>query len=188
MTFVQSRLGSTRLPRKALADLDGRCLIEVVMAQAEKIGYPVVLLIPVVDKELAALALAHDWIYHEGDEEDVLGRFAAAARSFNPDHIIRVCGDSPFIDPVWARRTVAEHLRGDWDFTSDHENEGRGIQVFRTAALLKADELAYPPERHSPDLLFTGSGSLQIWKTQTIRTSVDNADDLERAWRWLKED
>lgn len=183
-TFVQARLGSDRLPRKVLADIHGESMLERVMRRAEAIGYPVALLIPETDKELAGLALAKEWVYLEGDEEDVLGRFADGVRAFKPDHVVRVTADCPFVDAGWARHTVAEHLRGGYDLTTDHLAEGRGVQVFKADALLQADKMASKYFRHSPDVWILDRN--KTYSVHEMKWSVDTTNDLEAARRRCK--
>lgn len=181
-TFVQARLGSTRLARKVFADIGGEAMVERVMRRAEAIGFPVALLIPEVDTELAGMAMAHDWIYMGGSEEDVLGRFADGVRAFKPDHVVRVTADCPFVSPEYAQWTVDEHLRSGADLTWD-EAEGRGIQVFTAEAILRADEEAVGAFRHSPDVWMIDNAMFDV---RTVKWSVDTEDDLETARRRLK--
>lgn len=190
-TFVQARLGSTRLPRKVLADIAGQTLLERVMGRAERIGPPVALLIPESDKELAVYAMAKEWVWVYGPEEDVLGRFAEGVRAFQPDHVVRVTADCPFLDVEAARWTVQEHVRGGYDLTTYHQAEGRGVQVFRADALLAADQYASNSARHSPDAAFLpgedGYGA-HGFTVHHVRFSVDTPEDLETARRRAKEE
>ncbi len=184
-TLVQARLGSTRLPRKVLMDIEGKSLLGRVMERASLIGPPVALVIPEQDTELHRYAIDLDWPVFLGSEEDVLSRFADAALALGCDHVIRVTADCPFLDPELARFTLMEHLHGGYDLTTSHEAEGRGAQCYRTEALVKVNEIARKDQRHSPDLVFLSG--YEPWRVHHIRTSVDNADDLETARRRAKE-
>lgn len=177
-TFVQARLGSTRLPRKVLKDLHGESILERVMRKADAIGFPVALLIPETDKELAGLALAKEWVYLEGPEDDVLRRFAMGVEAFKPDHVVRVTADCPFLDPWCAKWAVDDHLRSGADLTWD-QAEGRGVQVFRAEALLEADEKATARwHREHPD-----EWLLARQRYNVVTYSVDTEEDLVRARR-----
>ena len=76
---VQARCGSTRLPRKVLADLAGRTLIERVVERAwrARLVDRVVVLTSTEssDDELAALCEARDIEVRRGSEGDVLSRY-----------------------------------------------------------------------------------------------------------------
>ncbi len=184
-TLVQARLGSTRLPRKVLKDIAGQSMIERVMERAQQIGPPVVVVAP-SDPELSIYCLERDWLYCVGPEEDVLARYANVAEGLHADHVVRVTSDCPFLDVEAAKLTLAEHLHGGYDLTTYHLAEGRGVQVFKASALIRAAELATEMFRHSPDVWFlTGYGP---WKVHHVRFSVDTEEDLETARRraeWL---
>lgn len=182
--LVQARLGSTRLPRKVLMDIAGKSMLERCMERAAQIGPPVVLVIPKDDAELAAYALEREWTYCLGPEEDVLERFRLAAVALKAEHIVRVTADCPFLDVEWARHTLATHLEGGYDLTWD-EAEGRGVQVFSVAALVKASNRSFRTERHSPDVAILRMRGL--FKVHRVRASVDTTDDLETARRRAQE-
>ena len=179
--LVQARLGSTRLPRKVLKDIGGKTMLERVMERAALIGPPVVLVIPEDDLELAMYAIARNWTYIHGSEEDVLDRYATAATRLLADHIVRVTSDCPFLDVEAAQLTLAEHLHGKYDLTTYHEAEGRGVQVFRVESLRRVAEIAPADMRHSPDLVFLKAYG--PWKVHHIRFSVDTDKDLTTARR-----
>lgn len=180
--LVQARLGSTRLPRKILMNIEGKTMLERVVERAQQIGPPVALVIPEHDVELHAYAIEHGWPCFLGSEEDVLGRYAQAALALKADHVVRVTADCPFLSVEWAQVTLAEHLHGGYDLTWD-EAEGRGVQVFSVEALLRADREATPAFRHSPDVWMIHSELLHDgrFSVHRIRASVDTSDDLETA-------
>ena len=180
-TLVQARLGSTRLPRKVLMDIKGKSMLERIMERAALIGPPVVLVIPEDDLELALYAIARDWTYMHGSEEDVLDRYAKCATSLNADHVIRVTSDCPFLDVEAAQLTLAEHLHGRYDLTTYHEAEGRGVQVFKVETLRKVAEIAVKDMRHSPDLVLLKAYG--PWVVHTMKFSVDTEADLATARR-----
>lgn len=177
---VQARLGSTRLPRKVLADIGGRTLLERVVDRASLIGYPVCVAIP-PDVELALLCAENEWTYVEGSETDVLGRYADAARALRADHVVRVTADCPFLDVEAARWTVEWHHQTGADFTH-HVAEGRAVQVLKTTALLNAEKLAPGPVgfyRDSPDeWILHSPGRYHI---EQVKFSVDTEAELETA-------
>jgi spore coat polysaccharide biosynthesis protein SpsF len=50
---------------------------------------------------------------------DVLSRFLSAADEFDPDVVVRLTGDNPFVDPDVIDLVVREHLAGGADYTSN---------------------------------------------------------------------
>lgn len=183
--LIQARLGSTRLPRKVLMDIGGKSMLERVWERASQIGPPTALVIPEQDTELALYAVARDWPYLLGPEEDVLARYAQAATALNADHFIRCTADCPFLDVEAARLTLAEHLEGGYDLTTYHEAEGRGVQVYRTETLVRVNKIARHDMRHSPDLVLLSSYG--PWAVHHVRFSCDTPNDLLTARRRAKE-
>ncbi len=110
MALVQARLGSTRLPGKALLDLCGHPVLHWVLARTARARTldTVVLATSTAprDDALAALAGALDIACHRGCEDDVLARFADAAVAHGAAVVVRVCADNPLIAPEEIDRLV----------------------------------------------------------------------------------
>lgn len=115
LAIIQARVGSRRLPGKVLADIAGKPLIRhVYEATATAVGAPnVVVAIPrtpendVLYKYLDEMgAQVYAW---DGNEDDVLGRFVAVARTFRwhpHTTLLRVTADDPYKDPVMMQRVL----------------------------------------------------------------------------------
>lgn len=184
-TLVQARLSSLRLPRKVLAPLiEGRTMLGEVVRRAEQIGPPVVVVIPGEEKELARYCLDREWTYLQGPTEDVLERFRLAATTLRADHVIRVTADCPFLDVEAARLTLETHVHGGYDFTH-YIAEGRAVQVYSTAALLRAASKASERFRHSPDVWILSRP--QAYHVHEVKFSVDTETDLATARRRAEE-
>lgn len=107
VAIVQARMSSSRLPCKSLADLGGRSLLAHVLERAALIPQidRVVLAIPTED----ARFLSHLWPHVVcGPKEDVLARYALAAKEYEADVIVRVTGDCPLF--AWDRAGEALHM------------------------------------------------------------------------------
>jgi len=101
---VQARLGSTRLPRKMLADVGGgRSLLDVVLGRllgrfgAERLVLATT--VEPVDDGLVEVAGRHGVSVHRGSVTNVLERFLGAADRGGWSKLVRVCADNPFILP-----------------------------------------------------------------------------------------
>lgn len=100
--IIQARLGSTRLPRKVLADLNGRPLIEHVVNRVKASRYVDRVVVATSscssDDDLVSACLSRDLLVYRGDAENVLARYIGACEEFECGKIIRVCADNPFLD------------------------------------------------------------------------------------------
>lgn len=172
--FIQSRMGSTRLPGKALMDLDGDPMTRFMLKRLDALD-PIVLCpdedVTIFEKELSP------WRIIGGDRDDVLARFRKAARLNPAKFYVRLTGDCPLVDPDWIRWVLACAMSGNHGYYGiANDPDGNDVQVIRADMFeqYKArDEHvtsfmsnAYPP--------FGGGGP---------KYSVDTQEDLDRVRR-----
>lgn len=104
VAVVQARMGSTRLPNKAMLWLNGWPVIHWVQSRLHRCASldEIIFAIPwtpendVLDDIL--VRIWHQWVYR-GPENDVLTRITEAARLAKADIVVRVCADNPFVSP-----------------------------------------------------------------------------------------
>lgn len=100
--FIQARLTSSRFPSKMLSPLCGYTLCEFVYRRclnSKNVDDAAVLTSDEIsDDKLAKLCEEKSIKLFRGNLNDVLARFVSAANFFGAGYIIRVCGDSPFVD------------------------------------------------------------------------------------------
>ena len=141
---LQARLGSTRLPGKALATIGGlslleRCLRRLVRSQAGQVVLATTRLPQ--DDALASVATRMGLGVYRGSADDVLGRYVSAATAFAFDIVIRATGDNPAVD-MGAPRRVLRGL-GSADYACENGLPyGGGVEAVRTTALARAAMLA----------------------------------------------
>lgn len=176
LAVIQARMGSTRLPRKMLADLGGKPLVlwTVEPAVKEFGAANTVAAIPASEEndELAAVLAPYVNVFRwDGPERDVLGRFHACATTFRwaPWSVImRLTADDPFKDTASMRRvSLGERLPVEM-----------GGEAFTLAQLREAHATATERE-HLTHVFFDSpppSPPSGIW-------TVDTAVDLDRARR-----
>jgi spore coat polysaccharide biosynthesis protein SpsF len=155
---VSARMASSRRPGKALADLAGRPLLEVLLERMRTAsGVSGVALATSERPEndaLAAVAERMDVPVFRGDEDDVLRRHLDCARWLGADHVVRVTGDNPLTDVPTAEALVAQHLASGADYTyvpGDALLMGILSEVISTDALTRAWERG--DARHRSELM-----------------------------------
>ena len=106
--FLQVRLDSSRLPRKALLDLAGKTVVEHAMNALSLVKSDIRMLLTTEDSEneLRPLAAECGWDVFVGPKDDVLARFVLAARETGASVIIRATGDNPLVSPAMANAAV----------------------------------------------------------------------------------
>ena len=114
LAVVQARLGSTRLPGKALMQIAGRPMLAHVVARAKAIPYidQIVLATTVSPEDDTLVDLARSLLVPSvrGSVDDVLDRFHSALLQYPTDSILRVTGDCPLLDPEVSGLVVKEYL------------------------------------------------------------------------------
>jgi len=123
LAIIQARLGSTRLPGKACLDLAGRPMLTHVIERSSRsrlIGDLIVATTTSAD-DLAIVRLCAEMnvrVYC-GHENDPLERYYQAARLYGADHVLRLKGDCPLIDPQIIDQAIDLHLTSTADYTSN---------------------------------------------------------------------
>jgi len=160
VAIVQARMGGTRLPGKVMADIEGQPLIVRQMDRMKRAQAldEIVVAVPcgspswpdaVGDKELAEFCTAHGWTCWAGPEDDVLRRYAEAAKWHEADPIVRMTMDCPLID--WGiidgcvrlyRESGADYVSNNLERTFPH---GTDVEVFSAQALRDAHEQSVDP-------------------------------------------
>ena len=114
-TIVTARLGSSRLPRKMLAPLRGRTVLDRVLDRAALATRADLLVLATTwepaDDELTEAARARGCEVFRGATQDILVRWRDAARAHDVDLLVNCDGDDVFCDAVHADRIVEEHRR-----------------------------------------------------------------------------
>ncbi len=142
--IIQARLGSTRLPRKILADVGGWPMLRHVVHRIELVGIPLVVASPMEDQvEICKAWSGFQVVAPECDADDVLLRYLLTAKIYGLDGIMRVTGDCPLIDPAICSRVLHVFNSGYFDYVANDVwpsyPHGLGCEVFTRASLEDAN-------------------------------------------------
>jgi spore coat polysaccharide biosynthesis protein SpsF (cytidylyltransferase family) len=200
LAIIQARLGSTRLPRKALMDIGGKPLIQHVAERVAIVAEfeTVVVAVPsAADADAIRPHVDHvAMVFHASSiaEPDVLGRYVACLNHFGCDEdiIVRITGDCPLWNPDEGRRVLLEYLRQrpSVEYVTNAMDgyyvDGEDVEVFSADALRAANIYATDPHdrehvgpfmaRTYPALICLPTGA----RVAHPKTSVDTLEDLER--------
>ena len=102
VAIIQARMGSSRLPGKVLAEIEGQSLLGILISRVKFSKF--------LDEIVVATTMEKaddilcDWLinegieYFRGSERDVLGRFWQCAQLYRADIIVRITADDPLKD------------------------------------------------------------------------------------------
>ncbi len=161
--FLQVRVGSTRLPGKALLPLEGLTVIEHAMRNLMDVNADVFAILTEPESKSQLAGLAEKWGYKLfiGDREDVLKRYADAVKYFSAETVVRATGDNPLVSGSLANDIIRYHNLKNADFSAFTGMPlGTGVEILRGESILQANELStdlYEREHVSPSLYFRES-------------------------------
>jgi glutamate-1-semialdehyde 2,1-aminomutase/spore coat polysaccharide biosynthesis protein SpsF len=196
VAIIQARLGSSRLPRKVLADIAGRPMLWHVVQRvrrAQLVDQVVVATsVAATDEPLAVYCREAGLPCFRGNEDDVLDRFYQAAAYFEAGVVVRITADCPLIDPAVIDQVVGAFRQGKGDYVSNTLRytypDGLDVEVFSAAALEQAwREARKPSEREHVTPYLYLSGKFRAANVEnpvdvaahTHRWTVDQPGDLE---------
>ena len=150
--IVQARMGSTRFPGKMLKKLGNYHIIDWVINRLKRSNNldGIVLATTTLSEDDVLQQKAKFWgvDVFRGSNEDVLGRFDKAARYFEVNTIVRVCGDNPFVAPEEIDRLIEFFDNNPCDYACNHQNrlgsgyaDGFGAEIFSSNLLNKIKRL-----------------------------------------------
>jgi glutamate-1-semialdehyde 2,1-aminomutase len=185
VAIIQARMGSTRLPNKAMKLINGVPMIELLLhrlANSKEIHQIVVATsthknnLPLVNH---VNKLGYDC--EQGSETDVLDRYIQAAKKYHAEVIVRITGDCPLVDPELVDSLISRFKSRSFDYISNIAPatypDGLDVEVFtfnalKIAGISTTDQ--FDREHVTPYLRNSG-----IYKI----SSIQHSEDLS-AFRW----
>jgi spore coat polysaccharide biosynthesis protein SpsF (cytidylyltransferase family) len=184
LIIIQARLGSTRLPGKVLMPIKGKPMIQYLCERVDEVTMSdaIELALPYVDGFSALGDWCRSHFGNEGtdmgqdDEDDVAGRFCSTLEDHpERDTFVRLCGDSPLMDPALIDAAIALYEPPYLEIRSPVGC----VEVCDTAEFLAGLPMMTPHEREHVTLRLRPSG-----KTISVgngpRLVVDTAEDFQR--------
>lgn len=142
---IQARMGSERLPGKVMRSLLDQPMLAWIVHRVAKShlidGIVIATTLDSRDDIITHFARERGWTVYRGSENDVLDRYYQAARETHADHIVRITGDCPLIDPtvldyvIAAYRSAVPHVDYATNTLTRTYPRGLDAEVFSFAAL-----------------------------------------------------
>jgi spore coat polysaccharide biosynthesis protein SpsF (cytidylyltransferase family) len=195
VAILQQRLGSKRLPCKALLNLAGKNMTQNIIERvqrAKKLDL-IALTYPAKDDELREVLWRNN-IYlspWEGDENDLVGRYLHTATITKADIIVRVPCDNPCIEPEYIDKAVEYYLDQPCVFYTNADAvwidamciDGLGCEVFSMSRLKWLDRRTNgnKEQREHPHKFFNDEDACHgNWRSQdALRLDVNTPADYD---------
>jgi glutamate-1-semialdehyde 2,1-aminomutase len=193
VAIVQSRMGSTRLPGKALKEIVGKTMIELLLLRLSKSKQIDEIVVATSDDknndQLQEQVEILGFQCIRGSENDVLSRFYEAAKLSNADAIVRITGDCPLIDSAVVDECISQFKRNKSDYSSNIDPasypDGLDVEVISFDSIERAfyetnskfdREHVTPYIRNSKN--FTKTSLRYKNNLSSYRWTVDEPEDL----------
>ncbi len=192
---TQARISSSRLSRKVLLTINGKSLLEYHLERAKKSKLVNSWIVATTDEPNSELICDIASKLHiksfKGNLNDVLDRFYQAAKTENPDYLVRLTSDCPLIDSELIDETIKFCLDNNLDYYSNTIEEiypdGLDVEVFSFKSLENAWQNAtliadrehvtpYIRRKYSFDLK---KKNILEKKYADLRITVDEQKDFE---------
>lgn len=188
IAIIQIRLGSTRLPRKAMLKILDKPIIwhiynrlkfchnldEIVISTgASKNNF-----------EIYDFAKKNNFLIFEGSETDLIDRLYQTAKKFQASAIVRITGDSPLVDPEIVDQVVStfKNSSNEFDIVSNCKKPsfpyGLEVEIFSIESLKKMWLQIKKPEIREWFPLFIEKNP-ELFKI----LNISNSQDLSK-FRW----
>lgn len=150
--IIQARMGSTRLPGKALKDICGKSMLERVVERVKKTktidGLIIATTVREEDDQIVAECEKVGVPVFRGDPEDLLDRYYQCAKRYGVQNVIRITSDCPLIEPEVIDLVVGKFFEVKPDYASNTlpprtYPRGLDVEVFSFDAL----ELAWREDK-----------------------------------------
>jgi spore coat polysaccharide biosynthesis protein SpsF len=198
---ILARLDSARLPGKALRPVAGRELLGRVIDRVRLAVPADAILVATSDREIddpiAKFVSGEGISVFRGSVNDVAGRCLACAEVYGLGYLVRISGDSPFIDPSLIQSMMQRFESGDADIVTNVFPRGfppgMSVEVIAVAALRRIIEASDDPadREHVTVLAYRDPTEFKIDNVAPetadlsgVALTIDTEADLARA-EWI---
>ncbi len=199
-----ARLDSSRLPGKQLKPLnDDFNVMELLVKRLSACAIESNMIIATSDRDLDQpledFALSHDLGIFRGNAHNVAQRCLDCMKAHHLDWYVRICADSPLMDPAIVDQVVEEFLQNDSDLTSNvfisHTFPfGCSVEIITLKAMQRicdsTDDMYYLEHvtayayQHPNEFNIQGVDAKEKYSNEVQSISVDTPEDLEKS-RWI---
>lgn len=192
--ILASRIGSTRLPQKALKPM-ANCdsMLELIIKRLRSSKNSSDIIVATEEKSYNAFKNIFEKLkcdYFIGSEIDVLDRYVKAAQKFGGDIIVRATGDNPLVSIKALDMIVDYHIKNNADLSHyDLLPYGSGIEVINYEALKYANDNSKDSfeHEHITQFHYRNSDKFKIENPKAseefampeLRTTVDTIEDYK---------
>jgi spore coat polysaccharide biosynthesis protein SpsF (cytidylyltransferase family) len=210
VAIIQARMGSTRLPGKVMMRMAGKPMLQRVIerVQAAKLVDEIIVACPRDESYMRinalTLPMGIQCVAPDVDDNDVLGRFARVAAMRDAGILVRICGDSPLMEPTLIDDAVRRLEEGLSHYTHWQRTDGtplietkEGIfpEAFTSRALRYANQTILLDDATGREHVTirmrerrTYNPHMTVTTAYGINRAVDTQEDFDRVEQMIIEE
>jgi spore coat polysaccharide biosynthesis protein SpsF len=197
---IQTRMSSSRFPKKALTPLCGIPMLMWTINYCREVNLPLFVLTSTdeSDNQLVGMLENNNVSYYRGSLQNVISRYLSFMREYQVKKVVRISGDSPLINPEVILKVIAQDLEStDADLTTNvfprTFPKGQSVEVIpkKSLELLRDRSLSQSDIEHITSYFYANSKDFKIINLNnsedlsTIKLSVDTKEDLLRVHQFI---
>ena len=146
--IIQARLNSKRLPGKVLLKINNKTILQNIIVRLKKSKSIKKIIVATSDKKsdypIVSFCKKNKILIFKGSLNHVFNRIKMTSKKFKLNHFLRVCADSPLIDPVLIDRCVKKYINGYYDIVTNKfprsYPKGQTVEIIKVSALNRINE------------------------------------------------
>ncbi len=145
LAIIQARMDSKRFPKKVIKKIKDVTILEQVINQINQTFKSKDIIVATsrnkTDEVICKICKKKGIKYYKGDLKNVSKRYYNVIKKYKPISFIRICADSPFIDPILIKKCVNTFNKKKPDFLTNllprSFPKGQSIEIFKSKIYLK---------------------------------------------------
>ena len=201
LAIVQVRMGSKRLPGKAMLKIKGKLIIDILLERLtnSKLIDKIVIASSVKKDNdiLSAYLKLKGFQVYRGSEQNVISRYVNIIKKFKPSTVIRITGDCPLVDPLLVDKFIKLFNQKKVDYLSNTNPhtfaDGFDVEVIKANAILKSSILdkSLPNKEHVTHFIkksnrFKLFNIISRGNFYKYRVTIDNINDFKNLKKILE--
>lgn len=144
IAIIQARTSSKRFPNKVVKKIGDITLLEQVINQVNRAFKTKKIIVATSknksDIKICKICKKKGIIYYRGDLKNVSKRYYDVLKKFRSKSFIRICADSPFINPILIKKCIKIFNKKKLDFLTNllprSFPKGQSIEIFKSKIYL----------------------------------------------------
>ena len=195
--IIQARFNSSRLPGKVLRKCAGKPLIQWTIDRLNNIDDNLRIVVATSkkssDDEIYNYCRENKINCYRGSLDNVIQRMIDTCYHYQSEYFIRICGDSPIIDPVILKKAIKISENFEFDIITNTAKrtypKGQSVELIKVSSLEKLtnEKLTNSEREHVTEGFYNRPSKYNIYNFESdekdfsnLQLSVDTIDDFKK--------